>query len=126
MLLGAAKYLAETRQFDGTVVVIFQLAEEGGCGGREMCEDGMMDRFGIQEVYAMHNWHLLGSGEFAIRPGPFFAASDLIEITITGQGGHAAKPQETVGSTLAASHLILALQYIAVEMSALSNELWFQ
>jgi hippurate hydrolase len=113
MLLGAAKYLAETRQFDGTVVVIFQPAEEGGGGGREMCEDGMMDRFGVQEVYAMHNWPPFGSGEFAIRPGPFFAASDLIEITITGQGGHAAKPQETVDSTLVASHLILALQSIA-------------
>jgi hippurate hydrolase len=113
MLLGAAKYLAETRQFDGTVVVIFQPVEEGGGGGREMCEDGMMDRFGIQEVYAMHNWHLFGSGEFAIRLGPFFAASDLIEITITGQGCHAAKPQETVDSTLVASHLIMALQSIA-------------
>lgn len=113
MLLGAAKYLAETRQFDGTVVVIFQPAEEGGGGGREMCEDGMMDQFGIQEVYAMHNWPLFASGEFAIRSGPFFAASDLIEITITGVGGHAAKPQETIDTTLVASHLILALQSIA-------------
>tara|TARA_B100001093_G_scaffold204114_1_gene196206 strand:+ start:595 stop:1761 length:1167 start_codon:yes stop_codon:yes gene_type:complete len=113
MLLGVAKYLAETRQFDGTVVVIFQPAEEGGGGGREMCEDGMMDRFGVQEVYAMHNWPLFASGEFAIRSGPFFAASDLIEITISGVGGHAAKPQETVDTTLVASHLILALQSIA-------------
>jgi hippurate hydrolase len=113
MLLGAAKYLAETRQFNGTVVVIFQPAEEGGGGGREMCEDGMMDQFGIQEVYAMHNWPLFASGEFAIRSGPFFAASDLIEITITGVGGHAAKPQETIDTTLVASHLILALQSIA-------------
>lgn len=113
MLLGAAKYLTETRQFDGTVVMIFQPAEEGGGGGREMCEDGMMDQFGIQEVYAMHNWPLFASGEFTIRSGPFFAASDLIEITITGLGGHAAKPQETVDTTLVASHLILALQSIA-------------
>jgi len=113
MLLGAAKYLAETRNFNGTVVVIFQPAEEGGGGGRAMCEDGMMDRFSIQEVYALHNWPLFPSGEFAIRSGPFFAASDLIEITITGVGGHAAKPQETVDTTLVASHLILAMQSIA-------------
>ncbi|MEL6419102.1 MAG: amidohydrolase, partial [Pseudomonadota bacterium] len=75
MLLGAAKYLAETRNFDGTVAVIFQPAEEGGGGGREMCEDGMMARFGIQEVYGMHNWPGHPTGSFAIRSGNFFAAT---------------------------------------------------
>ncbi len=113
MLLGAAKYLAETRNFDGKVVVIFQPAEEGGGGGREMCEDGMMERFGIQEVYGMHNWPGRPAGTFAIRPGAFFAATDQFDITIEGKGGHAAKPHETVDSTLVAAHVITALQSIA-------------
>ena len=113
MLLGAAKYLSETRNFDGTVVVIFQPAEEGGGGGREMCEDGMMDRWGIQEVYGMHNWPGRPVGSFAIRPGAFFAATDQFDITIEGKGGHAAKPHETVDSTLVAAHVITALQSIA-------------
>ncbi|MGH1465231.1 MAG: M20 aminoacylase family protein [Cognatishimia sp.] len=113
MLLGAAHYLAETRNFDGTVVVIFQPAEEGGGGGREMCKDGLMDRFGIQEVYGMHNWPGLPLGTFAIRPGPFFAATDLFEITVEGKGGHAAKPHETVDSTVLASQLVMALQTIS-------------
>ncbi|MGR3463338.1 M20 aminoacylase family protein [Limimaricola sp.] len=113
MLLGAAKYLSETRNFDGTVVVIFQPAEEGGGGGREMCEDGLMERFGIQEVYGMHNWPGIPLGQFAIRPGAFFASTDQFEITIEGRGGHAAKPHETVDSTLVASHVVLALQSIA-------------
>ena len=112
MLLGAAKYLAETRNFDGTCVVIFQPAEEGGGGGREMCEDGMMDRWGVQEVYGMHNWPGRAVGEFAIREGAFFAATDLFEIALTGKGGHAAKPQETVDTTLMAAHLVTALQSI--------------
>ena len=113
MLLGAAQYLTETRNFDGTVVVIFQPAEEGGGGGREMCADGMMDRWGIQEVYGMHNWPGRPTGSFAIRPGPFFAATDLFDITIEGRGGHAAKPQETVDSTVVAAHIVTALQTIA-------------
>ncbi|MFK7743435.1 MAG: M20 aminoacylase family protein [Roseobacter sp.] len=113
MLLGAAKYLAETRNFDGQVAVIFQPAEEGGGGGREMCEDGMMDRFGIQEVYGMHNWPGLPVGEFAIRSGPFFAATDLFEIEIEGKGGHAAFPHKTVDPTVVASHIVLAAQSIA-------------
>ena len=113
MLLGAAKYLAETRNFDGTAVVIFQPAEEGGGGGREMVNDGMMDRFGIDEVYGMHNWPGMPVGQFSIRPGPFFAAADLLDIKITGQGGHAAKPHETVDATVVASHIVLALQSIA-------------
>ncbi|MEL6640095.1 MAG: amidohydrolase, partial [Pseudomonadota bacterium] len=94
MLLGAAQYLAETRNFDGSVVVIFQPAEEGGGGGREMCEDGLMDRFGIDEVYGMHNWPGQPLGQFAIRPGPFFAATDQFEVVIKGKGGHAAKPHD--------------------------------
>ncbi|WP_298257203.1 M20 aminoacylase family protein [uncultured Litoreibacter sp.] len=113
MLLGAAKYLSETRNFDGTVVVIFQPAEEGGGGGREMCEDGMMDRWSIDEVYGMHNWPGRPVGSFAIRPGAFFAATDMFEITVTGKGGHAAKPQETIDTTVMASHMVLALQTIA-------------
>ncbi len=110
MLLGAAKYLAETRNFDGTAVVIFQPAEEGGGGGREMVNDGMMERFGIQEVYGMHNWPGRPVGSFGIRPGPFFAAADLIEIDIVGKGAHAAKPQDGIDTTLVASHIVLALQ----------------
>lgn len=113
MLLGAAKYLAETRNFDGTVVVIFQPAEEGGGGGREMCEDGMMERFKIQEVYGMHNWPGVPVGSFAIRPGAFFAATDQFEIDIEGKGGHAAKPHETIDTTVVASQIVIALQTIA-------------
>ncbi len=113
MLLGAAKYLAETRNFDGTVAVIFQPAEEGGGGGKEMVDDGMMERWNIEEVYGMHNWPGVPTGQFAIRSGPFFAATDIFEIKINGRGGHAAKPHETVDSTVLASHMILALQTIA-------------
>ncbi|WP_299782823.1 M20 aminoacylase family protein [uncultured Roseobacter sp.] len=113
MLLGAAKYLAETRNFDGTAVVIFQPAEEGGGGGREMCDDGMMARFGIQEVYGMHNWPGRPMGSFAIRPGAFFAATDIFEIEVEGLGGHAAKPHETIDTTVVASHIVIAAQTIA-------------
>ncbi|MEL6840104.1 MAG: M20 aminoacylase family protein [Pseudomonadota bacterium] len=113
MLLGAAKYLAETRNFDGKVVVIFQPAEEGGGGGKEMCDDGMMDRWNIQEVYGMHNWPGMPAGQFAIRSGAFFAAADQFEIELEGKGGHAAKPQETIDTTVVASHVVLALQTIA-------------
>lgn len=113
MLLGAAKYLSETRNFDGTVVVIFQPAEEGGGGGKEMCDDGMMARWGIQEVYGMHNWPGVPVGTFAIRPGAFFAATDQFDITFEGKGGHAAKPHETVDSTVMAAQAVLALQTIA-------------
>ena len=112
MLLGAAKYLAETRNFAGTAVVIFQPAEEGGGGGREMVADGLMDRFGIDEVYGMHNWPGQPVGSFALRPGPFFAATDQFDITVTGVGGHAAKPHEAVDSIVVASHIVLALQSI--------------
>ncbi|MBS0123927.1 M20 aminoacylase family protein [Thetidibacter halocola] len=113
MLLGAAKYLSETRNFDGTVVVIFQPAEEGGGGGKEMCDDGMMDRWGIQEVYGMHNWPGRPVGSFAIREGAFFAATDQFDIHLEGKGGHAAKPHETIDTTVMASQLVLAMQTIA-------------
>lgn len=113
MLLGAAKYLSETRNFDGTVVVIFQPAEEGGGGGKEMCDDGMMERWGIQEVYGMHNWPGQPVGNFAIRSGAFFAATDQFDIHFDGKGGHAAKPQETVDTTVMAAQAVTALQTIA-------------
>jgi amidohydrolase len=113
MLLGAAKYLAETRNFDGRVAVIFQPAEEGGGGGREMVDDGMIERWSIEELYGMHNWPGVPTGAFAIRSGPFFAAADQFDIVLTGKGGHAAKPQETIDTTVMASHVVLALQTIA-------------
>ena len=113
MLLGAAKYLAETRNFDGDVVVIFQPAEEGGGGGREMVEDGFLERFGVQEVYGMHNMPGMKVGEFAIRKGPFFAAADTLTIKLEGVGGHAARPHATVDTTVVGCHLVLALQTIA-------------
>ncbi len=113
MLLGAAKYLAETRNFTGTVAVIFQPAEEGGGGGRVMCEDGMMDRFGVDEVYGMHNWPSLPLGEFIIKPGPFFAGTDEFTITVNGQGGHAAKPHLAIDPTVCAAAMVTTLQTIA-------------
>jgi hippurate hydrolase len=113
MLLGAAQYLAETRNFDGTAVVIFQPAEEGGGGGREMVQDGLITRFGIDEVYGMHNMPGIPLGHFAIRPGAMMAAADTIDITVTGKGGHAAKPHNCVDTTVVAAHIIVALQTIA-------------
>ncbi len=112
MLLGAAKYLAETRNFDGTAVVIFQPAEEGGNGAEAMCKDGLMGRFGIDEVYAIHNSPGLEAGKFAIRPGPILASVDEFTITLQGKGGHAAKPNETVDTTVMMCHLITALQTV--------------
>jgi hippurate hydrolase len=113
MLLGAARYLAETRNFDGTVVVIFQPAEEGGGGGKEMVDAGMMDRFGVQEVYGMHNMPGMPVGAFAIRSGPIMAAADRFDIVIEGRGGHAAKPHETVDPVVIAAQIISAAQTIA-------------
>ena len=92
MLLGAAKYLAETRNFGGTAVVIFQPAEEGGAGGKAMVKDGMMERFGIEEVYGMHNYPGMPVGEFAMRPGPMMAAADRLASRSRASGGHAARP----------------------------------
>ena len=113
MLLGAAKYLSETRNFDGTVVVIFQPAEEGGAGAKAMVDDGLMDRFGIQEVYGMHNMPGEPVGSFHIRPGAMMAAADRIQIDIEGVGGHAAKPHEVVDTLLVGAHIIQAVQSIA-------------
>lgn len=112
MLLGAAKYLAETRNFDGTAVVIFQPAEEGGNGAEAMCKDGLMERFGIDEVYAIHNAPGLDLGKFAIRPGPILASVDEFTLMLQGRGGHAAKPQETVDTTVMMAHIICALQTV--------------
>ncbi len=113
MLLGAAKYLAETSNFDGTAVVIFQTAEEGGGGGREMVEEGMMERFNIQQVYGMHTQAGLPLGAFMTRPGPIMAAADEFYIEVEGKGGHAAKPHLAVDTTVVASQIVIALQTIA-------------
>ena len=112
MLLGAAKYLAETRNFPGSVAVIFQPAEEGGAGGLAMVRDGMMDRFGIDKVFGMHNMPGLPVGRFAIRPGPIMAATAEFTITIKGHGGHAAQPHRAIDPIVAASQLVVALQTI--------------
>jgi len=113
MLLGAAKYLADTRNFDGTVVVIFQPAEEGGAGAKAMIDDGLMTRWPIDEVYGLHNFPGLPVGEFAIRKGGIMAATDTFEVTISGRGGHAAKPHETIDPIVAGSQIVTALQSIA-------------
>lgn len=112
MLLGAAKYLAETRRFAGAVAVIFQPAEEGGAGGKAMVEDGMMERFGISRVFGMHNMPGLPVGRFAIRPGPIMAATAEFAIALKGKGGHAAMPHATLDPLAAGSQLVLALQTI--------------
>jgi hippurate hydrolase len=113
MLLGAAKYLAETRNFAGSVAVIFQPAEEGGGGGNEMVKDGLMDRFGIAKVFGMHNMPGLPVGQFAIRPGPIMAATAELTIRIKGRGGHAAMPHGTLDPIVIGSQLVGALQTIA-------------
>jgi len=112
MLLGAAKYLSETRNFDGSVALIFQPAEEGGNGALAMVEDGMMDRFNIKEVYGMHNEPGLPVGEFSLRSGPLLAAVDFFTIEIEGKGGHAAMPQQTVDPTIIGTNIHAALQSI--------------
>ena len=112
MLLGAARYLAETRNFDGTAVVIFQPAEEGGGGGREMVDEGMMDRFAIDEVYGMHNAPGIPFGHFALRSGSMMAAADMFIIDIEGKGGHAARPQRCIDTTLVGAHIMTALQSV--------------
>ena len=112
MLLGAARYLAETRNFSGDAVVIFQPAEEGGAGAKAMIDDGLMDRFGIDQVYGMHNGPGIPIGSFAIRPGPMMAATDSIDITIEGHGGHAARPHKCIDSVLVGAQIINALQQV--------------
>lgn len=113
MLLGAARYLAETRNFDGTAVVIFQPAEEGGAGGKAMIDDGLMTRWGVQEVYGLHNIPGLPEGHFALKPGPIMAASDIIEIVVTGKGGHGGSgPHKAIDSVLVGAEIVSALQSI--------------
>ena len=112
MLLGAAQALCASRDFDGTVVVIFQPAEEGGGGALAMIEDGLMEQFGIQQVYGMHNMPGVPVGEFAIRPGPIMASADEFDIVVQGLGGHAAMPEHCTDSVVVASHIVIALQSI--------------
>ena len=112
MLLGAARYLAETRNFAGDAVVIFQPAEEGGAGADAMIKDGLIERFKIDQVYGMHNGPGLPIGAFAIRQGPLMAATDGVDITIEGHGGHAAKPHNCIDSLLVGAQLVTALQQI--------------
>jgi len=112
MLLGAAQYLAETRNFDGTAVVIFQPAEEGGAGGKAMVDDGMMSRFGIDEVYGMHNYPGMPVGSFGIRSGPMMAAADYLVIDIEGVGAHAARPHLGIDTVLVGAQIINAIQSI--------------
>lgn len=112
MLLGAAKYLAATRRFDGTVHFIFQPAEESGGGGREMVEQGLFEKFPCDSVYGMHNWPGLPVGQFGVRPGPIMASSDIFDIELTGNGCHAAMPHTGIDLVVAASALVQALQTI--------------
>jgi amidohydrolase len=112
MLLGAAKYLADTRNFAGAAIVIFQPAEEGGAGARAMMQDGLLERFGIQEVFGMHNYPGLPVGEFAIRSGPMMASTDTIAIELEGVGGHAAFPQFGVDTILVGAQIVNQLQSI--------------
>jgi len=113
MLLGAAKYLAETRNFKGAVAVIFQPAEEGGAGGLAMVKDGMMERFDISRVFGMHNMPGLPVGQFALRPGPLMAATAEFTIKVKGKGGHAAMPHGTVDPIVIGSQMVMAIQTIA-------------
>ena len=112
MLLGAAKYLAETRNFAGTAVVIFQPAEEGGAGARAMMDDGLFDRFGIEQVFGMHNYPGMPIGQFAIRSGPMMASTDTISIDLEGVGGHAAWPHFGVDTVLVGAQIVNQLQSI--------------
>jgi amidohydrolase len=113
MLLGAARYLCETRNFAGKVAVIFQPAEEnGGAGGKAMCDDGMMERFKIDEVYGMHNMPGIPLGGFALRPGAMLASSTRVEIEVEGLGGHAAKPHLCVDPIVVASQIVIGLQAV--------------
>jgi hippurate hydrolase len=112
MLVGAARYLAETRRFAGSAVLIFQPGEEGFAGAKAMIDDGLFDRFPVESVYAMHNWPALPAGHVGINAGPMMAAADRIEITVHGKGGHGAHPYLAVDPVLVAGHIITAAQSI--------------
>ena len=113
MLLGAARYLAETRDFAGTAYFIFQPAEENEGGGRVMVEDGLFERFAMEEVYGLHNWPGMPVGRIGVREGPMMAAYDIFEITVTGHGAHGAMPHEGIDPVLIAAHIVTGLQTIA-------------
>jgi len=112
MLVGAARYLAETRNFDGTAVLVFQPGEEGFAGARHMIEDGLFERFPVEAIYAMHNWPALKPGGIGINPGAMMAAADRVTIEITGKGGHGAHPHLAVDPVVVAAHIITAVQSI--------------
>lgn len=112
MLLGAAKYLSETRNFDGKVHLVFQPAEEGGSGAIRMIEEGLFKKYPVQAAYGMHNWPGLPKGTIALRPGPIMASSDSFQITVTGKGGHAAMPHLNVDPIVAAAQIVTNLQSI--------------
>ncbi len=112
MLVGAARYLAETRNFDGTAALIFQPGEEGFAGAKAMIEDGLFQRFPCEAVYAMHNWPGFQPGRIGVVPGPMMASADRVTIEITGKGGHGAHAYLTVDPVLVAAHIITAVQSI--------------
>jgi hippurate hydrolase len=112
MLLGAARHLCETRNFDGTVIVIFQPAEEGGAGAKAMIDDGLLDRWNIQEVYGLHNYPGIALGTFTMKAGPLMAAADRIQIDVEGVGGHAARPHKAIDTVVVGCAIVGALQHI--------------
>ncbi|MDB5799774.1 MAG: putative hydrolase/peptidase [Rhodocyclales bacterium] len=113
MLLGAAEYLAQTRNFDGAVVLVFQPAEEGLGGGAAMIADGFFERFPVEAVFGMHNWPGMPAGQFGVTPGPVMASADRFDIVVKGRGAHAAMPHQGINPIVAATHLVQALQTIA-------------
>lgn len=113
MLLGAAKYLAETKNFDGTVQFIFQPAEEGGAGGQAMVDEGLFEKFPVDGVYGLHNWPGFESGKFSVRPGPMMASADRFDLTVRGLGTHAAIPQRGTDAIVCAAQIVTALQTIS-------------
>src|SRR5581483_8341431 len=112
ILLGAARYLAKTRNFDGTVHFIFQPAEEGGAGGKLMVDEGMFDRFPVDAVYSLHNTPRYPAGKFFTRPGPVMAAAASFDLHVTGRGAHAARPESGLDPVVAAAHIVTALQTV--------------
>lgn len=112
ILLGAARYLSQTRNFDGTVVLIFQPAEEGLGGARAMMDDGLFDTYPCDAIYALHNWPGLPAGTIGVNDGPMMASADKFEIVVTGKGGHGAHPYQTIDPVLVTGHLITALQSV--------------